>query len=171
VRLRNALRIGAVAASTAATAAVLFGASPASAAGTDVRISPQSAPGTEIAKASASASFSSAVLRTDGPFTNQTWTMQQVADLGGGRLAFTYTNKRGGCLDVNADSKKDGEALVVKTCDGTLSQQWVRNFSVNATFLRLENRNSGLFATAEGNRIIQRAGISSFSQFWSVLGA
>ncbi len=162
-------------ATAAAAATVLTGAAPASAAGTVVNISPQNASQTAIAKSSPSASFSLAVLQNDGPFANQRWTMQQVANLGGNRLAFTFTSASGGCLDVNGASLKSGEALVVKTCNGSLSQQWIRDFSVNATFLKLQNRNSGLVATADGAgsgaRITQRADFGGLSQRWSIFGA
>ncbi|MET7422037.1 RICIN domain-containing protein [Dactylosporangium sp. NPDC005555] len=159
----------------AAVVSVLAGAPAASAAGTVVNTSPQNAPQLALAKAGPSASFSLVVLQEDGPFANQKWTMDQVANLGGGRLAFTYTSSSGGCLDVNADSLQSGAALVVKPCDGTLSQRWIRDFSVNATFLKLENRNSGLIATADGGssgtRVTQRADVGGFNQRWSNFGA
>ena len=159
---------------TAVGASVLAGAPAASAAGTVVNTSPQSAPELALAKASPNSSFSLVVVQKDGPFTNQKWTMDLVANLGGGKLAFTYTSSSGGCLDVNGDSGLSGAALVVKTCDGSLSQQWIRDFSVDATFLKLQNRNSGLLATVDastsGARVTQRTDTGGFNQRWSNFG-
>ncbi|MGS2641868.1 RICIN domain-containing protein [Streptosporangium sp. G12] len=172
-------RRSSIAASALAAAAVVAGVlatSPAASAsaGTLVNISPQNAPQTALAKSPATAALGIAVLQNDGPFLNQRWTMEQVQVLGGGRIAFTFANQQGGCLDVNGKSKSSGAAVITKACDGSLSQQWIRDFSVNATFLKLENRNSGLVATADGSgsgtRITQRSDNGDFNQRWSIFG-
>ncbi|MEU4405419.1 RICIN domain-containing protein [Streptosporangium sp. NPDC023963] len=172
-------RRSSIAASALAAAAVVAGVlatSPAASAsaGTLVNISPQNAPQTALAKSPATAALGIAVLQNDGPFLNQRWTMEQVQALGGGKIAFTFTNQQGGCLDVNGKSKASGAAVITRACDGSLSQQWIRDFSVNATFLKLENRNSGLVATADGSgsgaRITQRADNGDFNQRWSIFG-
>lgn len=156
-------------------AGLLTASSAASAnAATFVNISPQNAAQLAIVKSPANATTAVAVLQDDGPLFNQQWTMQQVAVLGDNKIAFTFTNRQGGCLDVNGKSKSSGALVMVKACDGSLSQQWIRDFSVNATFLPLENRNSGLFATADGSssgtRITQRTGTGGFNQRWSIFG-
>ncbi|NGO11174.1 RICIN domain-containing protein [Streptomyces sp. HC44] len=161
-----------------AGAAALSGvalAAPAQAAPFYVEISPQSAPGKAIADSVSGSGFGNVVLRTDSTANSQRWEMKQVANLGGSKLAFNYINKEGGCLDVANKSRVSGVKLVVAQCDGSFSQQWIRDFSVNTTFLETQNRNSGLFMTADsttsGTELKQRVAVGSFGQFWSVFGA
>ncbi|MDH2427967.1 RICIN domain-containing protein [Sphaerisporangium sp. TRM90804] len=174
-RVRRGAAITAVAAAMAGAAVVAGPMSGAAQAATNVRISPQNAPATSMAKSPPSSATGIAVLQDTGVFLNQQWTMQQVANLGGNRIAFTFTSRSGGCLDVNGKSLQSGALLMVKACDGSFSQQWIRDFSVNATFLKLENRNSGLIATADGSTsgtlITQRQDSSGFNQRWSIFGA
>jgi hypothetical protein len=103
---------------------------------------------------------------------SQKWRMRQVATFPGtSKIAFEYRNLRSGkCLDLETSPGTNGTRLVQKSCSNALSQQWIRDFSVNATFLRIENRRTSMFATTSGIHVVQRPLANSSTQFWSVLG-
>jgi hypothetical protein len=167
-------RLTAVAAAAlVAASATVLGAPSASAAGTVVKLSTQNAPNLKMTK---SAVLGKVVLGPDANVGTTKWRMEQVANLGGSRLAFTYTSlsSGGGCLDVVNDSKRIGDSLTVRPCDGTISQQWIRDFSTSGSPKALTNRNSGLVAGAgsatSNSTIKQGADVGAFAQRWEVFG-
>ena len=103
---------------------------------------------------------------------SQKWLMRQVATFPGtAKIAFEYRNVRSGkCLDLETAPGTTGTRLVQKTCVNSLSQQWIRDFSINTTFLRIQNRRSSMFATAASSHITQQPLTNSSTQFWSVFG-
>jgi hypothetical protein len=116
---------------------------------------------------------------TQAPFvgtTNQKWAMISVGNVGGSKVAFRYRNiSSGKCLDI--DTAGSGRAVVQRPCSTTkLSQQWVRDFAQNTTFLASINRSSGLAlsvrnrSTATGAPIVQEFGGGGSHQKWSVFG-
>ena len=79
------------------------------------------------------------VLQT--PYTaalGQKWAMIEAATFpGSAKIASVY--KSGKCLDIASTSV--GARVVQKHCiSGAHSQQWIRDHSVNATFLRTQTR-------------------------------
>jgi hypothetical protein len=116
---------------------------------------------------------------TQATFTgraDQKWAMISVGSAGGSKVAFRYRNiSTGRCLDIDAPGS--GRAVVLRTCSSTkLSQQWVRDFSQNTTFLPTINRSSGLAMSVSnrsklnGASIIQEFNFGGTHQKWSVFG-
>jgi hypothetical protein len=103
---------------------------------------------------------------------SQKWFMRQVATFPGTtKIAFEYRNVRSGkCLDLETSPGTNGTLLVQKTCSNALSQQWIRDFAVNTTFLRIQNRRSSMFATGSSSHVVQRPQANASNQFWSVFG-
>src|SRR3712207_6419957 len=86
--------------------------------------------------------------------TNQKWSMISLGNVGGSKVAFRYRNiQTGKCLDVETSPKAGGSGtrVVQRLCNSSLqTQHWVRDFSVNATFLPTINRASSLALTVRG---------------------
>jgi hypothetical protein len=108
--------------------------------------------------------------------TNQKWAMISVGNVGGSKVAFRYRSiSTGKCLDI--DGPGSGRAVVLRPCvTGKFSQQWVRDFSQNVTFLATVNRSTGLAmsvrnrSTSNGAPIVQEFGGGGSHQRWSVFG-
>ena len=81
---------------------------------------------------------------TQATFTGRTaqkWDMFSVGNVGGSKVAFRYRSRSTGhCLDIDGRS---GRAVVLRPCSTTkFSQQWVRDFAQNTTFLASVNRSA-----------------------------
>ena len=108
--------------------------------------------------------------------TAQKWDMFSVGNVGGSKVAFRYrSSRRGQCLDI--DGQGSGRAVVLRTCSTTkFSQQWVRDFAQNTTFLASVNRSSGLAMSVRnrsklsGASIVQEFNSGGTHQKWSVFG-
>ncbi|MFI6541161.1 RICIN domain-containing protein [Nonomuraea sp. NPDC050547] len=107
----------------------------------------------------------------------QQWIMKQVAS-SGTKVTFVYSRKVAPnlCLAVEGNASFSGARLVQQSCSASNPfQQWERDFSVNATFLEMKNKGSGLLTTADGTfngaPVTQRFDVSARNQRWSVLGA
>ena len=108
--------------------------------------------------------------------TDQKWDMYSVGNVGGSKVAFTLPQPVDGpCLDI--DGQGSGRAVVLRPCSTTkLSQQWVRDFTQNTTFLASVNRSSGLAMSVRnrsklsGASIVQEFNSGGTHQKWSVFG-
>jgi hypothetical protein len=108
--------------------------------------------------------------------TAQKWDMFSAGSAGGSKVAFRYRSKSTGqCLDI--DGQGSGRAVVLRPCSTTkLSQQWVRDFAQNTTFLASINRSSGLAMSVRnrsklsGASIVQEFNSGGTHQKWSVFG-
>jgi len=72
--------------------------------------------------------------------TNQKWSMISLGNVGGSKVAFRYRNiQTGKCLDLQTSPNAGGSGTVLaqRLCDSsTFTQHWVRDFSINASFLQ-----------------------------------
>lgn len=111
------------------------------------------------AKAGASVRFVPRVGQGNDTPESQLWA-QTAGPNPGINLVFQPTLNSGLqlCLDVEADSKVEGAPLVLRPCDGTLSQTWQSVGGPTPAFYR--NQHSGFYMEVEpanGGRVVQRA--------------
>jgi hypothetical protein len=112
--------------------------------------------------------------------TNQKWSMISLGSVGGSKVAFRYRNiQTGKCLDLETSPNAGGSGTVLaqRLCDSSkFTQHWVRDFSINASFLQTINRASGLAMTVRGGSTSDFATIDQefpsglAHQKWSVFG-
>lgn len=68
-----------------------------------------------------------------------------------------FNRGSGRCLDVQNDSGAAGARIVVRDCDGTASQDWLKQIAINGQRPFI-NRNSGLQMTESGSVTQQTSG-------------
>jgi hypothetical protein len=89
----------------------------------------------------------------------------------------TFVN---GCLDLASDANRadqvSGAQLVVRTCDGTTSQKWIRRFDLQSKpgFNPTENALSRMYwditSTANNTAVVQKKFSGLSQQSWAVFG-